>query len=116
MEHSEFVSGYKSRAVKAHVDRNAAGFLYAKPGLIPQKYRTQQAIIRALFFGGVILGIALFFFVDWYVALAVLVFGLFMSTRATQFAAKGVLETALADPAFYQMVTEKGVLRVESNS
>lgn len=116
MEHSEFVSGYNTGQVKAHVAKDASGFLYEKPGLISQKYRTQQAMIRTLFFGGVVVGAALFFFVEWYIALLVLLFGLFMSTRAQKAAAKGVLDTALADESFYRMVIDKGILRVEANS
>lgn len=113
MDHSEFIKAYKSGSLKVHVIRNASGYLYEQEGLILEKYRTLQAVIRSLFFGGVIAGVGLFFFVEWYVALAVLASGFFMSRVATHFAAKGVLQTALVRPSFYKAVTESGILRVE---
>lgn len=115
MNHSEFVSGYKSGAVKARVDKRASGFLYQSPSPIPRKYRVLQALIRTVFFGGTLVGIALFFFVEWYIAAVVLVVGLWVSTTSQKAAAKGVLATALVDESFYQMVVEKRVLIIEGD-
>lgn len=116
MDYADFVRGYNTGIVKVHIDKNTSGYLYEKPGLIPQKYRKQQALIRTLFFVGVIVGAVLFFVVEWYFALSVILFGLFMSTRAQKAATQGILETALADAVFYQLVIDKKILRVESNS
>jgi hypothetical protein len=113
MNHSDFQNGYKSGNVQARVDKNAAGFLYKKPSQIPQKYRVRLAIVRTLFFGGTAVGIALFLFVKWYFAGIVLVIGLWFSTTAQKVAAKGVLETALRDSSFFQMLIDKRVLIIK---
>lgn len=116
LEHSSFVSGYQSGSLTVHVDRNAAGYLYEQEGLILEKHRTLQAMTRSFFFGGVIGGIALLFFVQWYFALAVLLFGIFMSRVATRAAARGVLQTALVRPRFYKKVKDSGILRFEKDT
>lgn len=116
MEHSEFVDKYNSGLLAVHVDRSAAGFLYKKPGLIPKRHRIKQAIIRSVLYGGVGVGLVLFIFVPWYVALLVLFLAFSISAYATRTAAKAVLLTALADPDFYEMVRQRGILRPDENT
>ncbi|RDI60145.1 hypothetical protein [Microvirga subterranea] len=113
MTYEEFVKNYQAGTIKVHVVRNASGFLYETPGLMPHHVRKRQALIRTATFGLMILGLILFFFVKWYIAAAVLFAGMFMATRATKAAGEGVLEAARADPRFYELVTEKGILRIE---
>lgn len=114
VDHAEFVRGYAAGTVKARVDRSAAGFLYGQPGVMPDTFRKQQALLRAFAFGGIIAGIALFFFTDWLFALAVLLFGTYMTAQVPRAAAKGVLQAALRDAQFYEMARDKGILRVEA--
>lgn len=113
MTYEEFVKNYQAGTIKVHVDRNASGFLYETPGLMPHHVRKRQALIRTAMFGLMILGLVLFFFVKWYIAAAALFAGMFMATRATKAAGEGVFQTALADPGFYELVTEKRILRIE---
>jgi len=110
MNHSDFVEKYSSKQIAVDVDKNQAGFMYGQPGLMPQQFRTKQAMIRTLGFGGLALSIALFFFVPWWAALGVLFIALGMFVQAQKSAVKGVLEASLQDPIVYQVAVEKQVL------
>ena len=110
MEHSEFVDRYSKGEISVNVDKNQAGFMYGRPGLMPQSLRARQARYRTFAFGGVIVGIALFFLATWWVALAVLFFGLYMFPQAQKSAAAGVLEAALLDASVYKIAKESNVI------
>ena len=71
MEHSTFVQKYRANKIEVSVDKNKAGFMYENLGLLSQKLRKKQALIRTCGFGGVLLGIVLFFFFPWWFALIV---------------------------------------------
>ena len=113
MIHSDFVEKYNSNQIAVNVDRNKAGFMYEQPGLIPQQFRAKQAMIRTVAFGGILLGVVLFFFVPWWAALGVLFFGLYMFTQAQKNAAKGVLLASLQDLNVYQVAVENQVLVIK---
>ena len=110
MNHSDFVKKYNSNQISVSVDKNKAGFMYEPPGLMPQQFRTKQAMIRTLAFGGLLLGVALFFFVPWWAALGVLFVAFYMFPQAQKNAAKGVLLSSLQDPNVYQVAVENQVL------
>ena len=110
MNHSDFVEKYSSKQIAVDVDRNQAGFMHDQPGLMPQQFRTKQAMIRTLAFGGLALGVVLFFFVPWWAALGVLFIALKMFHQAQKSAAKGVLEASLQDPNVYRIAVENQVL------
>lgn len=110
MEHADFVEKYNTSQIKVHVHRDKAGFLYGQPGLIPENLGATQAMIRTVAFGGLILGLALFFFVPWWVAVIVVVFALYIFPIAQKNAMKGVLEAALRDQYVYQVALERQVI------
>ena len=64
MKHDEFVQKYRNGLLVVRVNREEAGFLYERAGLIPHSLRRRQANFRAIAFGGAGLGIVLFFFVE----------------------------------------------------
>lgn len=113
MDYSEFVSRYHANQISVSIDKNKAGYMYERPDLMPQRLRTQQVLIRTMAFGGVLLGIVLFFFAPWWAALAILIFGLFMFPQAQRAAAKGVLIAALENPYIYQLALENNVLVIQ---
>ena len=110
MNHSDFVEKYSSNKIAVDVDRNKAGFMYKQTGLMPQQFRAKQAMLRTLAFGGILLGMALFFFVPWWAALGVLFIALYMFPQAQKNAAKGVLQASLQDPNVYQVAVKNKVL------
>lgn len=65
MLHSEFVEKYRRGLITVTGDKNKAGYIYESPWMIPDRLRTQQALIRTLAFGGTLGGIAAFFFAPW---------------------------------------------------
>lgn len=115
MEHGEFVQKLKDNKINVRVEKNRAGFMYQSPSLMPQKYRAEQAKLRTLAFGGIILGIALFFFVEWWIALIVLLGGFFAFPQCQKRAAHGVLQASISDPFIYQAACDNGVLLIEQN-
>ena len=114
MKHSEFVEAYNTGKIAVHVDKNRAGFIYEDPYLLPQSVRSRQAKFRSLFFGLVIIGLVLFFFVKWQIALLVLVVGLLFSRKAQSDTAKGVLESALKSESVLHAAIETNVVRIQT--
>lgn len=110
MDHPIFVEKYRSNDLSVSVDRNKAGFLYGNTRLLPKKLRIRQALLRSIAFGGMVLGIILFFIVPWWLALGVLLFGFVMFPVAQKSAARGVLEASLQDPYVYETAIENEVL------
>ena len=110
MEHSAFVEKYHSNQISVSVDKNNAGFMYKTPGVMPQNLRAKQAMFRTVAYGGSLLGIALFFFTSWWVALGVLLAGLFMFPQAQKSAARGVLEASLEHPSVYKVAVDNEVI------
>lgn len=113
MDHSTFVEKYRTNKLEVSVDKNKAGFMYQDPGLLPQKLRKRQALIRTVGFSAVPLGIILFFFVPWWSALIVLFIGLAMFPYAQYSAAQGVLDVALKDKHVYQTALDNQVLTIK---
>ena len=108
MEHAIFVKKYRANQITVDVDKNKAGFLYDIPGLMPRSLRKKQAVIRSIAFGGVLIGTTFFFFAPWWVALGVLLIGLYMFPQAQNAAAAGAIEASLKDPEVYQVIFLKG--------
>ena len=116
MEHTAFVDKYLAKKIVVSVDRNKAGFMYGDPHLMPKKFRTQQAMIRTAAFGGVLVGVALFFIAPWWLALGVLLVGFFMFPKAQMQAAAGVLEASLKDSHVYRVAMDNKVLVINELS
>jgi hypothetical protein len=110
MEHSTFVQKYRDNKIEVSVDKNKAGFMYKNSDLLPQNLRKKQALIRTGGVGGVLLGIVLFFFSPWWLALIVLFLGLLMFPNAQKSAAKGVLDASLANQYVYQAAVDNQVI------
>jgi hypothetical protein len=116
VEHSVFVAKYRSGHITVTVEKNKAGFMYGSPSLLPKKSRTQQALLRNIAFGGVLVGFVLFFFAPWWIALAVLALGLYMFPKVQNLAARHVLEAALENPHIYQSALQKNVLIIKEQA
>lgn len=116
MDHSVFVEKYRSGLITVSVDKNKAGFMYESPLLMPQKLRTQQAIVRTAAFGGLLVGVALFLFAPWWFALAILLLGGFMFPKAQYLAAKGVLKAALESRLVYEVDIQNNVLDIKEDA
>ena len=114
MEHVEFVQRLKDEKISVRVDKSKAGFMYETPDLMPRKYRLQQANLRAVAFGGIIVGIALFFFVDWWIAISVLLAGFLVFPQCQKRAAIGVLQASINDPFIYQTAYNHGLFLIEN--
>ena len=114
MDHQQFVDRYDARQIQVHVHRNSAAHFLSQDHLIPRKYRLQQASLRALAFGLLLLGGGLFFFVAWYLALVVVFAGFALFPVCQKHAARSVLRAALANELTFKAATEAGVLVTES--
>ena len=112
MEHSEFLEGIAAGKIDLVVDKNAAGFLYGQPGLLPEPLRRRQANVRALGIGLLILGIALFFFVPWYVGAACVLAGLVQFPRAQKLAAADVADAVMKSPMVFQHALSRNVIQL----
>jgi hypothetical protein len=116
MEFKEFVEKYDAGKLKVHVDRNAAGFMYEAPSLIPQNIRKRQAMQRFVAFAGVAGGLVSFVWLPWWGAALILVF-FFASFRQIQSAAvEGVLEAALQNEAVFRLANERKVLIIKETA
>ena len=112
MDHSTFVEKYRSRELSISVDRSKASYMYQDPHLLPQGLRTRQALFRTVAFVGLLLGIASFFFLTWWLASAVLLFGFFMFPLAQAFAARGILEASLQDEYVYENAIQNEIFLI----
>jgi len=112
MRHSEFVEKFNDGKISVNVDKNLAGFLYGRPGLLPRDIRLKQANLRTFAIGGTLAGLVLFFFIPWEIALIVLFIGLALFPICQKNAANGVLEAALDLSYVYNVAIEEGVLKI----
>ena len=115
MEHANFVEAYNSGKLKVHVDKNAAGFMYKDPNLLPQDIRKRQATQRFIAFVGLLGGGISFIWLPWWGALLIVLFFLASFKHIKGAASEGVLEAALQDAKVYEMAISESVLRVEPN-
>ena len=113
MEHSVFVEKYRANQIAVNVNKSKVGFLYDKPGLIPQDLLEKQAKFRTLGFGGLVIAFVLFFLMPRWVALGVLAIAIYMFTQAQKNAFRGVIEAALKYPHVYQVAVENQVLLIK---
>jgi len=111
-DHAVFVKKYRANQIAVDVDKNKAGFLYDNPALMPRALQKKQALIRAIAFGGVLIGTTFFFFAPWCVALGVLLIGLYMFPQAQNAAAADAIEASLKDPDVYQVAVKNGVILI----
>jgi hypothetical protein len=112
MDHKAFAERLASGQISVRVDKAKAGYFYGVPGLMPSGTKKLQAIIRFAAFGGVGLGLVLFFVAPWWAAILVLFFGLYMFPHAQKSAATGVLSAAKLDPRVYELAMANGVFLI----
>lgn len=112
MEHHEFVHGYRSGVVSAHVDRPKAMHVCDCPALMPSRYRAAHHFWKYISLLLVIGGLISLFWVRWWVGVSTLMLGLIMMPAIQRSASGFVLEHALEDAAFYQQMVDAGILRV----
>jgi len=114
MEYEEFVSKFRAGELNVHVDRNKAGYMYNYQDLISSNLRSKQFLIRAVGFIGLISGIILFFFVEWFIATLILIVGLLSFPSAQKDAANGVLKSSLDSKKVYNFALNNNVIKIES--
>jgi hypothetical protein len=110
---SEFVTGYRSGTVRAHVDRGRAMRVCSDSPALPRRYRTAHLIWKnislLLVFGGLIC----LLWLPWWAGLGAAVLGVLIMPVAQKSAARSVLRYSLEDESFFQQMQEAGVLQVE---
>ena len=110
---SEFVSGYRSGTVRAHVDRDSAMRVCSDSPALPRRYRTAYLILKNISLFLVLGGLASLFWVPWWAGLGATVLGFLIVPAVQKFAARFVLQYALEDESFFLQMQEDGVLQVE---
>lgn len=111
MNHSEFVEKYNSGSIIVSVDADKAGFMYNLAD-IPKELKTKQALLRVFSFGGIILGITLFFYTHWWIALPILLIVLSMFPKLKNIAVNDVLQSSINNSSVYQIAIENQVLKM----
>ena len=111
MEHQEFVDGYRSGVVAAHVDPSRAMHVCDRPTLMPGRYRAAHHFWKIVAVLLALAGLLSLFWVRWWVGVAMLISGLVLMPAVQRSAAGFVLEHALEDSAFYKQMVDAGVLR-----
>ena len=114
MEHNEFLDRYNAGTLTVHVDKKAAG--HRLQSLLPRAIRLKQANRRAIGFLGLIVGIALFFLTQWWIAAMVLLASWAFLAYIQKATTSGVLEAALKHPTVYNAALEAGVLKISDKS
>lgn len=113
MNHKDFIEKYNSGEITVNIDINKAGYMYAQSDM-PKELKRKQAIIRAFAFGGVILGFVLFFYVQWWIALGILIMALSIFPKAQKVAGNDVLQASLDNPNVYQVAIDNQVLIISN--
>ena len=101
LNHAEFVALYESGKLELRVNASAAGYLFQ--GALSE-YAGKQAFLRTLTFAALPAGIIAFFFVEWYYAVGVIFFGLYMTKVSQGHAASSFREELLKNEQFYDEV------------
>lgn len=104
MDHHVFVEKYRSNKIAVDVDKNKAGFMYGQPGLIPQEFRTKQALIRTFAFGGCLLCVTMFFFIPWWAALCIVRWALYVSTSPKERCERGAASRGTKSDSNYKRI------------
>jgi hypothetical protein len=113
VDYQTFLDEYRRGAVKAHVDKSKAGFMYEDPYLLPRRIRKRQANLRLVAFGGALIGFGSMFWLPWWAGLAIVVAFSTFFPKAQNAAAQGVFEAVLEDAHIYEVALTRGVLCVE---
>ena len=113
MEFDDFVEKWRNNQISVRVGKNKAGFMYAKPGLMLQKYRLQQALFRTFVFGGCIAGVVSFFFVHWWISILILLFSLWMFPKCQSSTAIGVLHASLKNRTIFKIVNDNDLFLIK---
>lgn len=113
MTHDEFLKHYLSGGIIL-VDRRASGYLM-KSSAISQREKSVEVLLRALMLLCTIGSIASAFLLNWYIGLAVFVFGMVAASMGQGHSAKAVFTAALADPFFFSEAFGKDAIRITSD-
>ena len=114
MEHNEFLDRYNAGMLTVHIDKKVAG--HRLQSLLPSAIRLRQANRRAIGFLGLIVGIALVFFMQWWIAAMVLLGSCAFLAYIRKATTRGVLAAALKHPTVYNAAIEAGVLKISDKS
>jgi hypothetical protein len=113
MNHEEFVQAYREGLARVRIDREAAGYLYAEPGLLPTDIKLRHAVVRLIGWLFLFAAAAVLFYAVWDLAAAAAIAGLVILSRAPSDAADGLVRGALRSPLLYEIARARKILRVE---
>ncbi|MCK5111736.1 MAG: hypothetical protein KAQ94_09470 [Arcobacteraceae bacterium] len=113
MNHSDFVRKYNSKEITVNIDINKAGYMYEHP-LMPKKFRTKQVLLRALGFGGLIVSLSLFFLIQWWIAIIILIISFSIFPIIQKSAGNDVLEASLENSVMYDVAIENQTIVINN--
>ena len=116
MDFSEFVSGYQSGTVRAHVDRSRAMSVCSNSPALPRRYRTAHLIWKNISVLLILGGLISILWVPWWAGLGAAVLGFLVLPAVQKSAAQFVLRYSLEDETFFRQMQDDGVLTVEQTS
>lgn len=96
-----FVEKYKSQQVKPWVDLNKGHALMKSP-YGPSSWRVTIKLMTWLTLLALPTGIVLFFFMEWWIPVIIIILSFMFMRAIRQEAAKAVIEASLKDPEFYK--------------
>jgi len=111
MKYKDFLEGYNNKILKPSVDLNK-GHALMKSAFAPTNWRITINLltwISLLAFPGAIL---LFFFVKWWILLAIIFLAFLFIKAIREKSAKAVIMTSLKDEAFYNHAILSGTMQV----
>ncbi len=112
--HSEFVEGYKSGKLQAHVDRSLALRLMDTTA-VAKRYRAAHMFWSWIWLLSFPAAVVLFVWVKWWAGLLALLFVSILFKAVRESACQNVLEQALEDEDFYRYAVDLGALKISAS-
>ena len=111
MTHNEFVQGYRSGQLAAHVNKTMAMQLMNTTA-VAKRYRAAHLFWSWVWFLSIPAAIACFIWTKWWIGIIVLVVGFMLPRAIKESAYQFVLEQALEDEQFFKLAIEAEALEV----
>lgn len=114
MTHDEFTLNVNREAIRVKFTMGARMLIFKRhPELKEKVYTKSYLIIRTLVNFGHVAGVLLVFVVPLYVALAVILYSHYISTRLILYVDSFMLEMALADRSFYEYAVHRKYIKIK---
>jgi len=112
MTHKEFVQGYKQGFVRAQIHESAAMQLMNTTA-IEKRYQYAHVFWSWVWILSIPMGIVLIIWVNKWIGIAIILVGLILPRAIKRTASEFVLEQAVKDENFYNVLIESKILIVE---